>query len=149
MTLNSGFWNIFAARGAKWTRRYRPLCVAKIQTLTVESVKEAMLYENGMTPQAMERFGWDYVREGGFLVVENYLLKERLEYIYDIEHNRIRYYITDNRRYLFGGYDGWFIYVLAFCNGRFCVGSCQHLRKALAEHFNGTGIAWTRENPVI
>jgi hypothetical protein len=89
------------------------------------------------------------VRGGDFLVVEAYLLKERLEHIYDFAENKIRYYITDNRRYLFGGSDGWFIYVLALCNGRFYVGSCQHLGKALGEHYNGKGIAWTKENPVI
>jgi len=143
------FLEHFGSRGSKWTRLNKPLRVAKIQKLTVESVNEAMLYENWMTLQAMERYGWENVRGGDFLVVETYLLKERLEHIYDFDQNKIKYYVGDNRRYLFGGSDNWFIYVLALCNGRFYVGSCQHLGKALGEHFNGKGIAWTRENPVI
>jgi len=136
------------SRGAKWTRRYKPLRIAKIQTLTVESAKEAMLYENWMTLQAMERYGWENVRGGDFLIVENYLLKERLEYIYDFAENRIKYYVPRNR-YLFGASEDWLIYVLELCNGRFYIGGCKHLGKALGEHFNGRGIAWTKENPVI
>jgi predicted GIY-YIG superfamily endonuclease len=53
------------SKGAKWTRRYKPFRIAKIQTLTVESAKEAMLCENWMTPQAMERYGWENVRGRG------------------------------------------------------------------------------------
>jgi hypothetical protein len=86
---------------------------------------------------------------GDFLVIETYLLKERLEHIYDFATNKIKYYIKDKRRYLFGGSDDWLIYVLELCNGRFYIGSCQHLGKALGEHFNGKGIAWTQDNPVI
>ncbi len=143
------FGEHLGSRGAKWTRRYKPLRIAKIQTVTVESVNDAMLYENWMTLQAMERYGWENVRGGDFLVLETYLLKERLQHIYDFTSNKIKYYVADNRRFLFGGSDNWFIYVLALCNGRFYIGSCQHLGKALGEHFNGKGIAWTRENLVI
>ena len=135
------------SKGAKWTRRYKPLRIAKIQTLTVETAKEAMLYENWMTLQAMERYGWENVRGGDFLVVETYLLKERLEHIYDFAENKIKYYVPRNR-YLFGASDDWLIYVLELCNDRFYIGSCKHLGKALGEHFSGKGIAWTQENPV-
>lgn len=135
------------SKGAKWTRRYKPLRIAKIQTLLVDTAKEAMLYENWMTLQAMERYGWENVRGGDFLVVETYLLKERLEHIYDFTANKIKYYVPRNR-YLFGASEDWLIYVLELCNGRFYIGSCKHLGKALGEHFNGKGIAWTQENPV-
>ena len=142
------FLEHLGSKGAKWTRRYKPLRIAKIQTLTVETAKEAMLYENWMTLQAMERYGWENVRGGDFVVVETYLLKERLEHIYDFAANKIKYYVPRNR-YLFGASEDWLIYVLELCNGRFYIGSCKHLGKALGEHFNGKGIIWTQENPVI
>src|ERR1700753_1545356 len=81
----------FGSRASKWTRRYKPLRIAKIQRLTVESVNEAMLYENWMTLQAMERFGWENVRGGGFFVGGNYLLRERVAYIYGFAQNKIGY----------------------------------------------------------
>jgi len=136
------------SKGAKWTRHYKPLRIAKIQTLTVETAKEAMLYENWMTLQAMERYGWENVRGGDFLVVETYLLKERLEHIYDITANKIKYYVPRNR-YLFGSTDDWHVFVLELENNCFYVGSCQRLGKSLDEHFSGKGIAWTRDNRVV
>jgi predicted GIY-YIG superfamily endonuclease len=58
-------------QGAMWTRRYKPLRIAKVQSLSVQSVNESMLYENWMTLQAMERYGWENVRGGEFLIIEN------------------------------------------------------------------------------
>jgi len=115
----------------------------------VERAKEAMFYENWMTLQAMERFGWENVRGGDFLVVENYLLQERLEHIYDFEQNKIKYYVTDMKRYLFGGCEDWLIYVLELCDSHFYIGSCQQLGKTLGGHFSGKGIAWARDHPVV
>lgn len=108
-----------------------------------------MLYESWMTLKAMERYGWEHVRGGDFLVMENYLLKERIKHIFDFAGNKIKYYVAHNRRYLFGASDDWLIYVLELRNGRYYIGSCKRLGKALDVHFSGSGIAWTRENPVI
>src|ERR1700729_4117152 len=76
------------SKGAKWTSLHKPFRIAKIQSLAVANCKEAMLYENWMTLQAMERYGWENVRGGDFLVVENYLLREKLDYIYDFAENK-------------------------------------------------------------
>ena len=68
------------------------------------------------------------------LVLEIYPLKERLEHIYNFAENKIRYYIKDKRRYLFGSSENWLIYVLQLCNGRCYIGSCKQLGKALGEY---------------
>jgi len=78
-----------SGKGAKWTRLYRPLYMLLTRNLSVVSGAEAMLYENWMTLHYMERFGWENVRGGDFLVVESYRLKERLEYIYDTGNNTL------------------------------------------------------------
>jgi hypothetical protein len=117
------------------------------KNLTVESPAEAMLHENWMTLQQMERFGWENVRGGDFTIVESYRLQERLEHIYDFEQNKIKYYVA-NCSYLFGTCDDWHVYVLGLENDRFYIGSCLRLGKSLGEHFGGKGIAWTRDNPV-
>ena len=41
-----------------------------------------MLYENWMTLQAMERYGWENVRGGEFVVLEAYWLKKQPDQIY-------------------------------------------------------------------
>lgn len=137
-----------AGKGAKWTRLHKPLHMLLTKNLSVESPAEAMLYENWMTLQNMERFGWENVRGGDFTVVESYRMKERLEHIYDFMENKIRYYVADCK-YLFGSGDDWHVYVLELENNCFYVGSCQRLGKSLGEHFNGKSIAWTRDNRVV
>lgn len=107
-----------------------------------------MLYENWMTLQYMERFGWENVRGGDYLVVESFKLRERIAHIYDCNKNQIKYYVPDCP-YLFGSFGEWHVYVLELENGRFYVGSCKRLGKTLGEHFDGKSIAWTRDNRVI
>ncbi len=138
-----------AGNGAKWTRLHKPVRIRKVQTVSVENPAEAMLYENWTTLQAMERFGWENVRGGDFLIVEDHLLKGRIEHIYDFESNKIRYYTDEHKRFLFGGAENWLIYVLELRHGRFYIGSSKHLGKSLGEHFCGKSISWTRDNPVI
>jgi predicted GIY-YIG superfamily endonuclease len=87
-----------AGTGSKWTRLHRPVKIRKVQMISVENPAQAMLYENWTTLQAMERFGWENVRGGDFLVVEGHLLRRRIEHIYDFEKNKIRYYTDDYRR---------------------------------------------------
>lgn len=137
-----------SGKGAKWTRLHKPLNILLTRNLSVESPAEAMLYENWMTLQQMERFGWENVRGGDFTIVESYRLRERLEHIYDFEQNKIRYYVA-GCHYLFGTCDDWHVYVLELENERIYIGSCQRLGKSLGEHFSGRGIAWTRDNPVV
>lgn len=125
-----------SGKGAKWTRMHRPLHLLLTKKLSVESAAEAMLYENWMTLRYMELFGWENVRGGDFLVVESYRLKERLEYIYDTQRNKIKYYVPDCR-YLFGSCEDWHVYVLELAHECFYIGSCQslgsHLGNILAE----------------
>ncbi|MDP9078794.1 MAG: GIY-YIG nuclease family protein [Bacteroidota bacterium] len=137
-----------SGKGAKWTRLHKPLHILLTKELSVDSPGEAMLHENWMTLQQMERFGWKNVRGGDYTIVESYRLQERLEHIYDFEHNKIKYYVT-GCHYLFGVCDDWHVYVLELENGRIYIGSCQRLGKSLGEHFGGKGIAWTRDNRVI
>lgn len=137
-----------SGKGAKWTRLHRPLRMLLTRSIIVKSPGEAMLYENWLTLQNMERFGWENVRGGDFLVVESYRLKERLDHIFDTDNNKIKYYIADCH-YLFGSCDDWHVYVLQLENARFYIGSCQRLGKSLGEHFSGKGISWTRDNPVL
>jgi len=146
--LDFRFSEHLSGKGAKWTRLHRPLHMLLTRNLSVEAAGEAMLYENWMTLHYMERFGWENVRGGDFSVVESYRLRERLEYIYDTDNNKIRYYVADCC-YLFGSNDDWHVYVLELENDRFYIGSCQRLGKSLGEHFSGKSIAWTRDNPVI
>jgi len=136
-------------QGSLWTRRHKPLRIAKRQSVMIEDFTESMLYENWMTLQAMERYGWENVRGGEFLIVESNLLKIRLKHIYDFENNKIRYYVTDMKKYLFGQCADWLIYVLELADNYFYIGSCKHLGKALGPHFDGTGIYWTRIHPVV
>jgi len=136
-------------QGALWTRKYKPLRIAKIQAVTIPSVSESMLYENWMTLQAMERYGWENVRGGEFLIVESNLLRMSLEHIYDFEANKIRYYVETLKQYLFGNCANWLIYVLELNNGRFYIGSCKQLGKAVGGHFNGKSLDWTIDNPVM
>lgn len=135
-------------KGAKWTRLHKPLRIRKVQVLSVDSARETMLYENWMTLQAMERFGWQNVRGGDFLEVEANRLQDRIKHIYDFSENKIRYYVRGNR-YLFGSTEDWLVFVLKLENGRFYIGCSKDLGKSLGKHFNGTSIAWTRDNPVI
>jgi predicted GIY-YIG superfamily endonuclease len=137
-----------SGKGAKWTRMHRPLHLLLTKNLSVETAAEAMLYENWLTLYYMEQFGWENVRGGDFVIVESYLLRERLEHIYDFMQNKIKYYVPDCK-YLFGSTDDWHVYVLELKNDCFYVGSCQRLGKSLGEHFSGKGIAWTRDNPVV
>lgn len=135
-------------KGSQWTRLHKPLRILMIREISVESLAEAMLRENWLTLQNMERFGWENVRGGDFTIVEAYQLRGKLEYIYDFEQNKIRYYVPDCC-YLFGKSDAWHVYVLELMNGRFYIGSSKRLGKCLGEHFNGNSIDWTRDNPVL
>lgn len=107
-----------SGRGAKWTRMHRPLYILLTRNISVESPAEAMVYENWLTLQYMERFGWENVRGGEFLVVESYRLKERIDFIYDTQRNKIKYYLPDCR-YLFGSCGDWHVYVLELAHDRF------------------------------
>src|SRR5437588_2139534 len=137
-----------SGNGAKWTRLHRPLYLLLTKSLTVDTAAAAMLYENWMTLQYMERFGWENVRGGDYSVVESFKLQERISHIYDCDNNKIRYYLPDCP-HLFGSFGEWHVYVLELDHVRFYIGSFQRLGKSLAEHFNGKSIAWTRDNRVI
>jgi predicted GIY-YIG superfamily endonuclease len=137
-----------SGKGARWTRLHRPLYMLLTKAIRVDTPAAAMLHENWMTLKYMERFGWENVRGGDFLVVESFKLQERLTHIYDCDQNKIRYYVPDCP-YLFGSVGEWHVYVLELENERFYVGSCQRLGKSLGEHFDGKSIAWTRDNRVV
>ena len=137
-----------SGKGAKWTRLHKPLHILLTRTITVDTPVAAMLYENWMTLHYMERFGWENVRGGDFLVVESFKLHERIAHIYDCEINKIRYFVPDCP-YLFGSFGEWHVYVLELENNCFYIGSSQRLGKSLGEHFDGKNIAWTRDNRVI
>lgn len=142
------FHEHLSGKGAKWTKKHRPLHLLLTKDLSVESCAEAMLYENWLTLQYMELFGWENVRGGDFVIVESYQLRDRLEHIYDFEKNKIRQYLPDCK-YLFGTTDDWHVYILELENNCFYIGSCQRLGKSLGEHFGGRGIAWTRNNRAV
>ena len=137
-----------SGNGAKWTRLHRPLHLLFTKSVTVDSPAEAMLHENWMTLQHMERFGWENVRGGDYSVVESFKLQERISHIYDFDKNKIRYYLPDCP-YLFGSFGEWHVYVLELENSRFDIGSCQRLGKSLGEHFDSKSIAWTHDNQVV
>jgi predicted GIY-YIG superfamily endonuclease len=132
-------------QGGKWTRLYKPVAILKTKTIEVESLREACLYENWLTLHYMEQYGWQNVRGGEFTDLEDYRIDEKIKHIYDITTNKIRYYIPDCK-YLFGASDHWLIFVLELENSKYYIGSGKRLGKALGQHFNGSTIAWTREN---
>lgn len=136
----------FSGEGAKWTQLHKPLKFLLNKVIEVENVREAILYENWMTLHYMSKYGWQHVRGGEFLIIEEYQLKEQLKHIFDFDSNHIRYYIKDNRYLLFGATDNWLIYVLELENGKYYIGSTKRLGKALGKHFNGLNVNWTREN---
>ncbi len=133
------------ANGSKWTRMYpaisRPVC----KELEFESLLEAKLHENWLTLHWMGMKGWENVRGGDFLVIEDYRLKELIDHIFDAKLNRIRYFVP-KCPYLFGVSQDWIIYVLELENGCFYIGSTKRLGKALGKHFLGKGIDFTRIN---
>ncbi|HEY4198916.1 MAG TPA: GIY-YIG nuclease family protein [Mucilaginibacter sp.] len=137
-----------AGKGAKWTKLHTPLRQLAITKLTIESERETMLYENWHTLKQMERFGWQNVRGGDFLVTDDHLLAAQIEHIYDLTENRIKYYVNDNR-FIFGKTQDWLVFVLECEDKHFYIGSCKQLGKALGEHFSGQGIIFTRDHPVI
>jgi predicted GIY-YIG superfamily endonuclease len=137
-----------SGKGAKWTRLHKPLFILMTRTISVSSPAEAILYENWMTLHYMEKFGWENVRGGDYLVVEGFKLQERISHIYDCEQNRIKYFVRDCP-YLFGSFGEWHVYVLELEHDRYYIGSCQRLGKSLGEHFAGKAIAWTRDNRVV
>ena len=137
-----------SGKGAKWTRLHKPSCILLTRNISVGSAAEAMLYENWMTFQYMEKFGWENVRGGDYLVVESFKLQERISHIYDCGQNKIRYFVADCP-YLFGSFGEWHIYVLELEHDCFYIGSCQRLGKSLGEHFDGKSIGWTRDHRVL
>ena len=142
------FHDHLKGKGAKWTQLHKPLRVLMTRDMVVQSPAEGMLEENRMTLQFMERFGWENVRGGDYVVVESFKLQERISHIYDSKHNKIRHFVPDCR-YLFGSFGEWHIYILELANGCFYIGSYQKLGKSLAAHFDGKSIAWTRDNKVL
>jgi len=132
-------------QGGKWTRLYAPLSQLKIKQIEVENLSEATRYENWMTLHYMEQYGWQNVRGGDYLDVENERIAEKLHHIYDTETNKIKYYIPDCK-YLFGKSDHWLIYILELEHNKYYIGSGKRLGKSLGQHFNGDTITWTREH---
>lgn len=137
-----------SGKGARWTRLHKPLHILLTRTIKVDSPAEAMLHENWMTLQFMEKFGWENVRGGDYLVVESFKLQERISHIYDCEKNKIRYFVPDCP-YLFGSFGEWHVYVLELESNFYYVGSCQKLGKSLGAHFDGKSIAWTRDHRAV
>ncbi len=137
-----------AGKGANWTRLYKPVRIREVRQINIQ-FPDAMLYENWMTLEAMERFGWENVRGGDFLALENVVVQEKLSQIYDCGENKIRYFIAENRHLLFGKTEDWLVYVLELGSGKFYIGSCQHLGRSLGVHFNGRGAGWTKKYGVV
>jgi predicted GIY-YIG superfamily endonuclease len=134
--------------GAKWTRLHQPIALAKTRLIEVVDLREAILYENWMTLHYMEKYGWQNVRGGDYLDLEDYRITEKIAHIYDTDTNQIRYFILDCL-YLFGATHYWLIYVLELEHGFYYVGSGKRLGKALGDHFGGKTIGWTREHPPL
>jgi predicted GIY-YIG superfamily endonuclease len=130
--------------GAKWTRLNKPVCILKTKEIYVEDIREALLYENWMTLHYMEKFGWENVRGGEIVIIESYKLIEQLKNIFDINSNKIKYYIKS--QYLFGVVNAWIIYVLELENNKFYIGSTKRLGNSLGKHYNGTSTKWTKVN---
>jgi predicted GIY-YIG superfamily endonuclease len=126
-------------QGSKWTRLHPPIAILNTREIVVDSPKEAILYENWMTLHYMEKFGWENVRGGEYLDLENYRLREKLNHIYDTETNKIKYYIP-NTPYLFGPTTYWLIYILELPRSHYYIGSCRRLGKALGKHFVGKNV---------
>lgn len=137
-----------AGKGANWTRLFKPVRIREVRQID-SKFPDAMLYENWMTLEAMERFGWENVRGGDFLALENVVVQEKLARIYDCSENKIRYFIAENRHLLFGKTEDWLVYVLELEFGRFYIGSCQHLGRSLGRHFSGLGVGWTKKHRVV
>jgi len=132
-------------QGGKWTRQYPPVALLNTKPVTVANLREACLYENWMTLHYMEQYGWQNVRGGGFFGFGEERIIEKINHIYDIAANKIRYYIPDCK-YLFGASNDWLVYVLELQDGFYYIGSGKRLGKALGDHFNGSTIGWTREH---
>ncbi|MFD2871966.1 GIY-YIG nuclease family protein [Mucilaginibacter ximonensis] len=135
-------------QGGKWTRLYPPQALLKTKTIQVEDLREACLYENWLTLHYMEQYGWQNVRGGEYLDIENERIAEKISHIYDLNTNKIRQYIPDCP-YLFGATHHWLVYVLELSDGYYYIGSGKRLGKALGDHFNGQTIAFTREHPPL
>jgi predicted GIY-YIG superfamily endonuclease len=134
--------------GSSWTRLHKPIKILKIRSLEVEDTREALLYENWLTLFYMQRFGFQNVRGGEFLVLEDYKLAEKLELIYDLKSNSIKDFgfITP---YLFGASYSWLVYVLELRNSKYYIGSTKRLGKSVGAIFLGQGNKWIQQNAAI
>ena len=137
-----------ASVGSKWTKLYRAKARVVLEERLFESYEEAKLYENWLTMHWMQKKGWRNVRGGDFLKVEDYLLQRDIEHIFDVETNKIRYFVP-SCKYLFGISSDWIIYVLELENGKYYIGSTKRLGRDLGKHFLGKGIDWTRINKPV
>ena len=89
-----------AGLGSKWTRLHKPIKLFRTTEILVTNTPEAMLYENWMTLHYMEQYGWKNVRGGDFVILEEYLLKEKIRNVFNTSTNKINYYLESP--YLFG-----------------------------------------------
>ncbi len=96
----------------------------------------------------MEQYGWQNVRGGEFIGLEDERAEAKINHIYDTFTNKIKYYIPDCKL-LFGASDDWLVYMLELQDGFYYIGSGKRLGKALGDHFNSNTISWTREHPSV
>ena len=100
----------------------------------------------------MEKFGWENVRGGEFLRIEQEKIRASVNRLLDTETNRIRDFVKACEvdfgkvsRYLYGPSNHRLVYVLELEDLKFYIGSAKHLGKNLANQFIGKGIDWTRQ----
>jgi len=117
--------------GALFTKLHRPFGIIHQETIMVSGVREAMCYENKLTLEYMERYGWQNVRGGDFATPDENQLCVQLQFIYDTSANQVRRYADS--LCLYGPSDHYIIYVLQKPNELYYVGSTKRLGRSLAQ----------------
>ncbi|MEP0987517.1 GIY-YIG nuclease family protein [Ekhidna sp.] len=127
--------------GAEWTRLHRPTEILRRFRTGLNDPELALKYENERTLRSIEEFGWQHVRGGDFINVEE-------------EHHHLQLICESNLGNKIcpievgSGIDiakfESCVFTLLLEENKYFIGTTKNLNLAILSELNGRGADWTR-----
>ncbi len=129
--------------GSEWTKLYKPIKIIEQRFTPFTEVSEAMLVENEVTLEYMNKFGWKNVRGGDFCTLNEEKLRFLLCANSDLGNEILP---IGNPKKFNLNIPGTYLFSLKLIGNKYFIGRTENLKLAIINEYNGLGSEWTKEH---